>query len=84
MYAVVCDPYLFLWVLQAASHQRVTHRHTEGPRTLTLCTAAAVRGKNPLLRRTHCSSVCVCVRACLSLFLHDRFSLVEVATLLQA
>lgn len=31
MYAVVCDPYLFLWLLQAASHRRVTHRHTEGP-----------------------------------------------------
>lgn len=26
MSAVGCDPYLFLWVLQAASHRQVTHR----------------------------------------------------------
>jgi len=31
MYAAVCDPYLFLWVLQAASHHHVTHGHAVRP-----------------------------------------------------
>lgn len=61
MYAVVCDPYLFLWVLQAASHRRVTHRHTEGPWTLTLCTATAVRGKELLPHTPKCFHLRVCL-----------------------
>lgn len=58
IYAAVCDPYLFLWVLQAASHRHVTHRHTKGPWTLTLCTTTAVRGKNLLPHTALCSSMC--------------------------
>lgn len=74
MYAVVCDPYLFLWVLQAASHHHVTHRRTEGPWTLTLCTATAVRGKNLLPHNTQCSFLSLSLSIYIHLFRHSFFT----------
>lgn len=68
IYGAAHDPYLFLWVLQAASHRHATHRHTEGLWTLTLCAATAKRGKN----HTTVHSL-----TCTFLSLHVIFSAVE-------
>lgn len=60
MYAGVCDPYLFLWVLQAASHHRVTHRHTEGPLNTDPLYSHSSTWEEPSATQ-HSVHLCVCV-----------------------